>query len=243
MLMSLSGVCKKYGAMNVLKDVSFEVQAGEIFGIAGPNGAGKSTLLNACTGLARPDKGQIHFADQRTDRLAPHRLCELGIARTYQIPQVFNSLSVRENIETGAMFGDNSLNSEKQQRVEHLLDLLSLREQAQTNAAAVDLLARKMVMLGAALATKPTLVFMDEPFGGLNSEEIDRYAELVINLRKELGVSFVIVEHKMRALTQMANRLLILNFGQVLCLDTPDKVLGNQQVIDIYLGATGHAQG
>lgn len=243
MLMSLNGVCKHYGALQVLKDVSFEVQPGEIFGIAGPNGAGKSTLLNACTGLARPNQGQIHFNGQRSDRLPPHRLCELGIARTYQIPQVFNSLSVRENIETGAMFGDNSLKSEKAKRVDQLLTLLGLTDLAHANAASVDLLGRKMVMLGAALATNPTLVFMDEPFGGLNSEEIDRYAELVINLRKELGVSFVIVEHKMRALTQMANRLLILNFGQVLCLDTPDNVLRNQQVIDIYLGATGHAQG
>lgn len=243
MLMSLNGVCKKYGAMNVLKDVSFEIHPGEILGIAGPNGAGKSTLLNACTGLARPDKGQINFASQRSDRLPPHRLCELGIARTYQIPQVFNSLSVRENIETGAMFGDKRLKSEKQQRVDQLLELLGIAHLAEANAAAVDLLARKMVMLGAALATKPTLVFMDEPFGGLNSEEIDHYAELMINLRKELGVSIVIVEHKMRALTKMASRLLILNFGQVLCLDTPEKVLRNQQVIDIYLGATGHAQG
>ena len=243
MLMSLNGVCKKYGALNVLKDVSFEVQPGEIFGIAGPNGAGKSTLLNACTGLARPDKGQIHFSEQRTDRLPPNRLCQLGIARTYQIPQVFNSLSVRENIETGAMFGDSGLKSEKQRRVDELLELLELQHLANSNSASVDLLARKMVMLGAALATQPTLVFMDEPFGGLNSEEIDRYAELVIKLRRELGVSFVIVEHKMRALTQMANRLLILNFGSVLCLDTPENVLRDPHVIDIYLGATGHAQG
>jgi branched-chain amino acid transport system ATP-binding protein len=243
MLMSLNGVCKKYGALNVLKDVSFTVQPGEIFGIAGPNGAGKSTLLNACTGLARPDQGQIHFQGQRSDRLPPHRLCHLGIARTYQIPQVFNSLSVRENIETGAMFGDNSLKSDKRKRVDQLLELLQLHNVADSNSASVDLLARKMVMLGAALATQPTLVFMDEPFGGLNSEEIDRYAALVLSLRRELGVSFVIVEHKMRALTQMANRLLILNFGSVLCLDSPEQVMRDPQVIDIYLGATGHAQG
>ena len=100
-----------------------------------------------------------------------------------------------------------------------------------------------MVMLGAALATNPTLVFIDEPFGGLNSEEIDQYAELVLKIRQEMGVSFGIVEHKMRALTRLSNRLLILNFGSVLCIDTPDNVMRDPRVIEVYLGATGHAQG
>ena len=113
MLMQLQGVSKRYGALQVLNDVSFSIEPGEIFGIAGPNGAGKSTLLNACTGLARPDRGQIHFQGKRTDRLSPNRLCQQGVARTYQIPQVFESLSVYQNIETGAMFGDNSLKSDK----------------------------------------------------------------------------------------------------------------------------------
>ncbi|MDG9759559.1 ATP-binding cassette domain-containing protein [Pseudomonas sediminis] len=243
MLMSLTGVTKRFGSLQVLNDVNFEVQAGEIFGIAGPNGAGKSTLLNACTGLVYPDSGQIVFSGQRTERLPPHRLCHLGIARTYQIPQVFESLSVRENIETGALFGDSTLKSTKQNRVDAILELLGLTALRDANASEGDLLTRKMVMLGAALATHPTLVFMDEPFGGLNSDEIDGYAELVLKLRKELGISFVIVEHKMRALTRLSNRLLILNFGSVLCLDTPQNVMADPQVIDTYLGATGHAQG
>lgn len=243
MLMSLKGVTKQFGALAVLNDVNFEVEPGEIFGIAGPNGAGKSTLLNACTGLIHPDKGQILFGGQRIERLPPHRLCRLGIARTYQIPQVFESLTVRENIETGAMFGHKTLKSTQQARVETILELLGLGNLRDANAGEVDLLTRKMVMLGAALATNPTLVFMDEPFGGLNSNEIDDYAELVLKIRQELGISFVIVEHKMRALTRLSNRLLILNFGSVLCLDTPKNVMANPRVIDVYLGATGHAQG
>lgn len=243
MLMSLNNVGKRFGALQVLKDVSFDIQPGEIFGIAGPNGAGKSTLLNACTGLIRPDSGEVRFAGQRSDRLPPHRLCRLGIARTYQIAQVFDSLSVRENIETGAMFGAARLKSERRAALDELLGLIGLTHCLDARASDATLLQRKMIMLGAALATAPTLVFMDEPFGGLNSEEIDRYADLLLKLRHELGVSFVIVEHKMRALARLSNRLLILNFGQVLCVDTPQRVLSDPQVIDIYLGATGHAQG
>ena len=222
MLMSLNNVGKRFGALQVLKDVSFDIRPGEIFGIAGPNGAGKSTLLNACTGLIRPDSGQVHFAGQRTDRLPPHRLCHLGIARTYQIAQVFDSLSVRENIETGAMFGAARLKSERRATLKALFALIGLEHCLDERASDATLLQRKMIMLGAALATQPTLL---------------------LKLRQELGVSFVIVEHKMRALARLSNRLLILNFGQVMCVDTPQQVLNDPQVIDIYLGATGHAQG
>jgi branched-chain amino acid transport system ATP-binding protein len=243
MLMSLRGVSKRFGALTVLNDISVDIEPGEILGIAGPNGAGKSTLLNACTGLFRPDRGQIHFKGQRTERCPPHRLCHMGLARTFQIPQVFESLSVEQNIETGGWFGTNETPHARQERTERILELLGLAERRHAPAATIDLYARKMVMLGAALATDPSLIFMDEPFGGLNGHEIDAYADLVLRLRQELGVAFVIVEHKIRALARLSSRLMILNFGHVLCLGTVAEVLGNAEAIDIYFGTSAIAAG
>jgi len=242
MLMSLRGITKNFGALRVLDDINVDIEPGEILGIAGPNGAGKSTLLNACTGLIRPDKGSIFFQDQRVERRAPHRLCHMGIARTFQIPQVFDSLTVSENIEAGGWFGTRDKIEARRLRAGRILDVLGLAAHRNKPAGSVDLLTRKMTMLGAALSTAPSLVFMDEPFGGLSAVEIDAYAELVFGLRREFGVSFVIVEHKIRALARLSARLLILNFGTVLCLGAVQDVLNNREVIDIYLGASGHAE-
>jgi branched-chain amino acid transport system ATP-binding protein len=238
-LMSVSGITKSFGAFKALEDISFTVEAGEILGVAGPNGAGKSTLLNVCTGLMPPDKGSIVLGDRRTDRWPPHRLCHAGVARTFQIPQVFESLTVYENIETGGWFGTRDRPQVRRAHAERILDLLGLAGHRHRAAGSTDLLTRKMTMLGAALATGPRLLFMDEPFGGLNADEIEAYAELVFRLRQELGMSLVIVEHKIRALARLSSRLMILNFGAVLCLGAVQDVLNNTQVIDIYLGASG----
>src|ERR1700677_3842539 len=121
MLMSLRGITKNFGALRVLNDISIDIEPGEILGIAGPNGAGKSRVLNACTGLLRPDKGSIMFKDQRTERYPPHRLCHMGVARTFQIPQVFDSLTVSENIEAGSWFGTSDQREVRRIRTERIL--------------------------------------------------------------------------------------------------------------------------
>jgi branched-chain amino acid transport system ATP-binding protein len=241
--MVLEGVTKRFGSLTVLSDVTFDIRAGEILGIAGPNGAGKSTLLNVCTGLLRPDKGCIRFGNARTDRYPPHRLCHLGVARTFQIPQVFGSLTIAENIDTGGLFGAEQTRRTRRTSVEQILQQLGLADRRNALAGSVDLFTRKMVMLGAALATNPRLLFMDEPFGGLNADEIDAYADLVLTLRQDRDLSFVIVEHKIRALARLSSRLLILDFGSVLCLGAVQEVLADKQVIETYLGAFGLAAG
>lgn len=231
----VEGVGRRFGKFQALKDVSFEVADGQILGVAGPNGAGKSTLLNVCTGILRPTTGTIAMDGKRTDRAQLHCLSRFGLARTFQIPQVFASLDVETNIRIGATFGGAHMAADRPIGIEQIIELLGLRPVRYRLAGEVDLLARKMIMLGAALATGPRIVFMDEPFGGLNSQEIEDYATLVERLRDKLGLSFVIVEHKMRALTRLSNRLLILNFGEMLCEGSPEAVLADEQVNDIYL--------
>jgi len=232
-------VTKRFDAIVALNDLTFEVRAHEIFGIAGPNGAGKSTLLNVCSGALTPDAGQIIFNGHRVEGLPPYKVCHNGIGRTFQIPQVFNSLSVAENVRIGVMFGATqkpSYDSASPQSTESILDMTGLTRQRNLQASKGDLLTRKLIMLAAVIATQPKLVFMDEPLAGLNTAETDRFISLIGQLHRQLDIPFVIVEHKIRALSNLSDRLMIIHFGSCICLDTPETVVQNERVIEVYLG-------
>ena len=243
-IMKLSGITKRFGKFAALNNLNFEIKRGEIFGIAGPNGAGKSTLLNICTGLLRATEGSLLFDGHRMEKLRPHRFCQHGIGRTFQIPTILSSLTVEENVRTGAMFGSAARHTvaEIQERTEATLEMANLKDNRHQPASTADLLTRKMIMLATALATDPKIMFMDEPFGGLNTREIEEFSDIVSHLHQEVKLSFVIVEHKIKALTKLSDRLLILNFGELLRVDTPDVILNDEEVIEIYLGASHHDQ-
>ena len=236
--MRLEAVSRRFGTLMALSNVSLDVLAGEILGIAGPNGAGKTTLLNVCTGLIAPTSGRVLVEGQGLGGRRPHVFCRAGVARTFQIPQVFGSMTVRDNVSTGARFGlaDKGTGDDMSAAIEDALGTTGLTPMADRAVARADLLTRKRVMLAAALATRPKLLFMDEPFGGLNASEVDTFAALVRDLHRQLDLTIVIVEHKVRALARLSHRMLILNFGQVLMLDTPERVLADENVIRIYLG-------
>jgi len=239
-VLSLRAVVKKFGALVALNDLSFDVLPGEIFGVAGPNGAGKSTLLNVCTGVLSPDAGEIVFAGEPMQGRPPHRFCRKGIARTFQIPQIFVSMSVFDNVATGAMFGLAGKPAEDRPVKEHvdaILEMTGLAPKREMPARHADLLTRKMTMLAAALATSPTLVFMDEPLAGFTTQETDRFSALISRIHQDLAITFVVVEHKIRALTKLADRIMILHQGARICLDTPQNVLRDKRVIDVYLGS------
>jgi branched-chain amino acid transport system ATP-binding protein len=237
-LMRLSGISRRFGALMALADVTLDILPGEILGIAGPNGAGKTTLLNVVTGALALSSGQVLVEGQSLGGRRPHVFCRAGVARTFQIPQVFGSMTVRDNVWTGARFGlaDKEDSTRSDDVIDTALELTGLKDLAHRPVASAGLLIRKRVMLAAALATGPKLLFMDEPFGGLNTGEVETFAGLVRALHRQLGITFVVVEHKIRALAALSNRILILNFGQVLILDTPERVLNNPDVIRIYLG-------
>lgn len=242
-LLVLSGVSRRFGSLLALNDLSLGVRSGEILGIAGPNGAGKTTLLNVCTGVLAPSSGTILFEGQSIGGQPPHRCCHLGIARTFQIPQVFSSMTIEENVATGAVFG--ALRHEapevRRRRVTEVLETVGLAGRGARSASEVDLLTRKRIMLGAALATRPRLLFLDEPLAGLNAEEVTVFVELFRSLHQRLKLTLVVVEHKVRALAALSERILILNFGSLLCLDRPEVVLRDPRVIDVYLGSQNFA--
>ena len=237
-LMRLDAVGRRFGALKALSDVTFDIRPNEILGIAGPNGAGKTTLLNVCTGALAPSSGRVLVEGRDLGGRRPHIFCRAGVARTFQIPQVFHSMSVRDNVWTGARFGlaDKAGSADLGESVDAALAITGLSGDADRPVSSADLLTRKRIMLAAALATGPKLLFMDEPFGGLNAEEVDSFAALVKDLYTKLGITFVVVEHKIRALSALSQRMLILNFGSVLILDTPARVLADENVIRIYLG-------
>ena len=242
-IMTVEHVSRRFGSLLALNNLSFEIRQGEILGIAGPNGAGKSTLLNVCTGVVPPSEGRVSFEGMSVTGIPPHRFCQIGIARTFQIPQIFSSLTVEENVSTGAMFGHPKRLSDYEfgKVLGDALEITGLTKQRRQPASQVDLLTRKRIMLAAALATNPRLVFLDEPLSGLNHEEVELFVDLFRHLHAKLGLTLVVVEHKVRALAALSHRILILNAGTKLCLDTPEAVLRHPGVIDVYLGSRNFA--
>lgn len=229
-----------FGAMEALKEVNFEVRKGSVFGIAGPNGAGKTTLLNVISGALRPTRGEIYLEREGMAGMKPMAVCHKGIARIFQIPAVFPTLSVFDNIRVGYVFG-RSTKKKSPKNLSEIIDFVGLRGRENLLAANIDLYSRKLLMLAAALATGPKVLLLDEPLGGLNFREIDAYLELVMALNKDMGITVLVVEHLFDKLVQISEEILILYFGKQIYLGPSDRVGEDKKVVEVYLGMKQHA--
>ncbi|MCF8070166.1 MAG: ABC transporter ATP-binding protein [Desulfobacterales bacterium] len=228
---------KDFSGFKALTDVSFEVQTNEIFGIAGPNGAGKSTLFNVIAGK-ESNQGDIFFRKKNIARFRPYKVCHMGIARTFQTPELFLSMNVYDNINVGARFG-LSEKHEKQNAdkiMDEVIELVGLTASKNVSAGSLDLFEKKLTTLALALVTKPRLLLLDEPLGGLSPHEIDKFVKLILHVRDELNLTVIIIEHLMNVLAEICNTLMILNSGAKICIGPPDEVLNNKEVIKVYLG-------
>lgn len=223
-----------FGEIKAVNNLSFEVNEGEIYGVAGPNGAGKTTLFNVITGLCK-GSGEIYFYGNKINNLPAHKICHAGISRTLQIPQLFQSLNVYDNIKIGAKFGYPDP-KDMSTVIDSAIKLIGLDGKENNMAANLNLLDKKKTMIASALATNPKLLLLDEPMAGLNAEEIDETIALIKHLNDKLKLSIIIIEHFMRALTQLSDRLMIIESGKMICCDVPRTVIENQKVIDSYLG-------
>lgn len=226
-------VTKKFGELKAVNDLSFEVQQGQIFGIAGPNGAGKSTVYNLITGFY-PYEGTIEFMGRNIAGLPPYRIAKAGIARTFQIPQVFPSLTVQKSISVGSRFGARG--GLDTAHVDEVIRFVELEDERLQSTGLLNLLSKKKLMIGAALATKPKILMLDEPMGGCNANEIRSLMDLIKRINQELGVTIIIIEHFMKVLTELTEKLLIIESGTEICCDTPEKAVDNPRVIECYLG-------
>ncbi len=234
--MTLENVSMQFGPFFALSNMSFQIDRGEILGVAGPNGAGKSTLMNVCTGGLQANRGQVTLNGKDITKTKRHVRCGLGVAQTFQIPTLLSSVTVGENLLAGQIFGGEVRGAASHISMADILYLTQLDEVLNMPASQADLLTRKRIMLGAALATGPEIIFMDEPLGGLNADEIIEFLQVIRHVREELGITIVMVEHKTRALAEIADRILIINFGEFVMLDHPKVVLNDDHVVDIYLG-------
>ncbi|MBI5911800.1 MAG: ABC transporter ATP-binding protein [Betaproteobacteria bacterium] len=230
---------KHFGGLPALTDVSFTVARGEILGLIGPNGAGKSTLLNLISGSFSPSDGRVLFQGRDVTGLRPHEIAKRGVARVLQTPRSFASMSVRENVAIGSLFGGrdrNETTSVGRNRTEFFLDLMGLLDKKDLPVEGLTLQEKRMLELARALAMRPALLLLDEAMSGLNPSEMERAMALIRRIRDELGVSIIWVEHVMQAIMGVAERVLVLDFGRVIAVGTPAEVARDQGVIDAYLG-------
>ncbi len=240
-LLVIEGLCKAFEGVQALRNVSLEVRAGEVLGLLGPNGSGKSTLINVVSGHFKPDSGRIVFRGREIAGIPAHRIARAGIARTYQIPRPFRELTVRENVTLAAMFGGATLaRAAAEREATRWLEFARLARKADALPDELNLHQRKFLELARALAFRPQLVLLDEVLSGLNPAEIDSAVELIRDIRAQ-GATIVLVEHVMRVVIALADRIVVLNHGDVIAAGAPAAVMGDPAVVTAYLGAPAHA--
>jgi branched-chain amino acid transport system permease protein len=230
-------VIKDFGGVRALAGISLEVQKAEILGLVGPNGSGKSTLIDNITGQQVPTAGRIRFLDQEIAGHPPHKINQMGIARTYQIPRPFATMTVQANVEISVLFGNTAGILLKDAAVEahKWLAFTGLEQYASVLVSRLNLHQRKFLELARALATYPQLLLLDEVMAGLNPSEIDESVEMIRKVH-ESGVTIVIVEHLMRVVTSLSTRMVVLDQGKVIAEGRPEAVMQDPLVISAYLG-------
>lgn len=238
-ILEVKNVTQRFGELAAVKDLSFEVAEGEIFGIAGPNGAGKSTLFNSITGFYRYT-GDIIFDGKSIAGLRPHQVCHRGLARTFQIPQLFLTMTVLDNLKVGAHFSKRP-EWDESRNIREVIEFLELTGKENIITSHLNLYDKKLTMLGNALVTRPKLLMVDEPIGGLSPTETKDFMAIFKRINQEWGITMIIIEHLMKVLTELSARMMIIHNGSKIILGLPEEVCCDQKVIDIYLGSRRHA--
>jgi len=235
-MLKAEGVRKSFGGLTAVDGVDFDVEKGEIMGLIGPNGAGKTTFFNLISGAIPLDSGTIVFNDKKISGFKPHKICRLGIGRTFQTAKNFPGMSVRENAIMGALFGKRGgTRKQAEQDVGQVLDFVGLTELQDRHIPDLTLAAQKRVEVARALATKPSLLMLDETMAGLNPTEVEEAMALVRKIR-DSGITVIMIEHVMRAIMNICDRIVVLHHGARIAAGTPEEISTNSAVVEVYLG-------
>ncbi len=235
-ILSAQGLGRRFGGLAAVSDLSFEVHTGEIFAIIGPNGAGKTTTLNMLSGLLPPSSGSVALDGVDITRLPSYRRCHLGLGRAFQVVQPFPEMTVDDNVMVGALFGGTDVSSaEARRRADAAIELTNLESARHTPAEDLNLLQDKRLEIARALATAPRVLLLDEVMAGLRPAESREVIDLVKGVR-ENGVTVVFIEHVMPVVRDLADRVLVMDYGRELARGTYAEVTSNPKVIEAYLG-------
>lgn len=250
-IIRVQGISKHFGGIRALHEVSLSVHKGEILGLIGPNGAGKTTLFNILTGLYTPSSGQLWFNNQTMLGMKPHQVLQLGIARTFQNIRLFADMSVLENVMVGrharthagvigAILRNRGTRMEEaaiRQRAQELLALVGITRHSNTLAKNLSYGDQRRLEIARALATDPQVLALDEPAAGMNPAERDTLKQLIRTLRDELGLTLLVIEHDVKLMMSLCDRIAVLDFGEKIAEDVPAQIRTNPRVISAYLGA------
>jgi branched-chain amino acid transport system ATP-binding protein len=237
-MLSIRNVSKQFGGITAIKDVSFTLEKEEIVGLVGPNGAGKSTLLNVISGVYLPSSGSVIFDGMDITDLRPNKVCKLGIAKTFQLVHSFPELTALQNVLVGAVFGNSEKISlkEAEEKAEEKLDYVGYpRDKIQYAVKNLNVVELKRIQLARALATDPKLILLDEVTTGLNPKESNDAISLIQKIR-ESGITILMVEHVMRIIMNVSDRIVVLHHGEKIAEGTPEEIAKDETVITSYLG-------
>jgi branched-chain amino acid transport system ATP-binding protein len=242
-LLEGQGVTKYFGGLAAVFEVDFHVDPGEVFGLIGPNGAGKTTLFNLISAALTPKSGAIKFKGKNITGLKPHQICRMGVARTFQTVKIFANMSVLDNVALGALFGASARlsSADAERQATALLEFVGLSTLKAAPAKDLTLANQKRLEVAGALATQPELLLLDEIMAGLNPAEVAQAMELVARIR-DRGITIIMIEHVMKAIMSVCDRIMVLHHGQKIAEGTPQEIATSETVIKVYLGERAHAR-
>jgi len=237
LILEVKRLLKAFGGLVAIRDLDLGVNKGEIVGLIGPNGSGKTTLFNLISGVLKPDKGEIKFEGRAITGLKPHRVCQGGIARTFQLTKPFTQMTALQNVMIGRMYGSDPVLSMRQaeEECEKILEFVGLGGKRLLVTATFGLVDRKRLEIARALATKPKLLLLDETMAGLSPTEMEDALRLVKAIG-DSGITLIVVEHVMKVILDISSRLMVLNYGEKIAEGTPQEVVRNEKVVEAYLG-------
>ncbi len=233
-ILEINHVSKFFGGLAANSDVSFAMEEGMIMGLIGPNGAGKTTLFNCITGYYPPSRGEVLFKGRRMNGLSPDKVCKLGMARTWQKVRPLAKMSVLENVMVGALCRTNSLKEAREMAMEQIR-VVRLEQKVNFKAGGLPIGERKKLEVARVLATRPQLLLLDEVMGGLNPAESDEIINLILEIKKS-GITQMVIEHDMKAIMRISDRIVVLNSGEKLAEGNPGEIVSNPEVVTAYLG-------